>query len=255
MRRTLLMLLLVSGLASWSGADEIKVAAAADLNYALRSLAARFQQQTGNTVALSFGASGNFYSQIQNGAPFDLFFSADADYPKKLAEAGRLDPTSLHPYAVGHLVLWAPTRSGLDPQELKMSLLSQPSVKKIAIANPEHAPYGRAAMAALEHYQLKDKLADKLVLGENVGQAAQFVVSGNAQAALIALSLAASPAMKREGTYWELPADAYPEIQQVAGIVSSSQHKQAAQAFLDFVRSRQNAAVLERYGFGVPPQK
>ena len=255
MQRIVPILLLVCGLASWARADEIKVAAAADLNYALKNLAARFEKQTGNTVALSFGASGNFYSQIQNGAPFDLFFSADADYPKKLAAAGLMDTVSLHTYAVGHLVLWAPTNSGLNPQELKMTLLSQSSVKKIAIANPEHAPYGRAAMAALEHYGMKDKIADKLVLGENISQAAQFVASGNAQAGLIALSLAASPVMKHSGTYWELPANAYPEIQQVAGIVSSSQHKPTAQAFLAFIRSPESAAVLERYGFGGPSEK
>ena len=136
-----------------------------------------------------------------------------------------------------------------------MAVLSQPSVKKIAIANPDHAPYGRAAMAALEHYGMKDKVANKLVLGENISQAAQFVNSGNAQAGLIALSLAASPEMKRAGSYWVLPADAYPEMQQVAGIVSSSQHKQAAQAFLEYVASSKGAAVLRQYGFGLPSQK
>jgi len=184
-----------------------------------------------------------------------LFFSADADYPRKLAAAGLMDTASLRTYAVGHLVLWVPNDSGLNAQELKMTLLSQPTVRKIAIANPEHAPYGRAAMAALEHYDLKDKVSNKLVLGENISQAAQFVQSGGAQAGLIALSLAASPAMKREGNYWELPGDAYPEIQQAVGIVSSSKHKKTAQSFIDYVGSPEGTAILKQYGFGLPSKK
>jgi len=253
MRRILLSLLLLSCLTP-ARAEEIKVAAAADLNYAMKDLAARFEQKAGDKVSLSFGASGNFYAQIQNGAPYDLFFSADAEYPKKLAAAGLMDSSSLRSYAVGHLVLWVPNGSPLDPQKLKTNLLLQPSVQKIAIANPEHAPYGRAAMAALEHFGLKDRVAGKLVLGENISQAAQFVQSGNTQAGLIALSLAASPAMKDAGRYWELPSDAYPEMLQVAGIVSSSQHKRAAEDFLDFIRSPQGRSILQQYGFSVPQE-
>ena len=133
-----------------------------------------------------------------------------------------------------------------------MNLLLEPSVQKIAIANPEHAPYGRAAMAALEHFGLKDKVAGKLVLGENISQAAQFVQSGNTQAGLIALSLASSPAMKDAGSYWELPSDAYPAMLQVVGILSSSKNQRAAQDFLDFVRSPQGASILQQYGFSLP---
>ncbi len=186
--------------------EEITVAAAADLNYALKDLAQRFTKSTGTEVKLSFGSSGNLFSQIQNGAPFDLFFSADSGYPQKLAEAGLVDRSSVRTYAIGHLVLWVPNSLGLDPQKLKMDLLSDPKVQRIAIANPQHAPYGRAAMAAIEHFGFKDKIAAKLVMGENISQAAQFVQSGNAQAGLIALSLALSPAMKDAGRYWELPA-------------------------------------------------
>src|ERR1019366_10268352 len=159
----------------------------------------RFETATGNQIKLSFGASGNLYSQIQSGAPFDLFFSADEDYPTKLASAGLADASSLRVYALGHLVLWVPGSSPFDPQKLQMELLTQPAVTRIAIANPQHAPYGRAAMSAIEHYGLKDKLSGKLVFGENVSQAAQFVQSGNAQAGLIAMSLAKSPAMEPAG--------------------------------------------------------
>jgi len=235
--------------------QEITVAAAADLNYALKELAARFEKKTGDKLTLSFGSSGNLFSQIQSGAPYDLFFSADEQYPQKLAAAGLMDTASLRSYAVGHLVLWVPNASGLDPQELKMGLLLQPSVQHVAIANPQHAPYGRAAMAALAHYGLQDKLASKLVFGENISQASQFVQSGNAQAGLIALSLVMSPAMKGAGKYWELPSDSYPELRQAAGIVSASKHKQAAQALLDYVSSPEGAAVLEQYGFVLPTGK
>ncbi len=249
---TILILACVVAVPAQACAEEITVGAAADLNYALNDLAARFTKSTGTQVKLSFGASGNLFSQIQNGAPFDLFFSADSTYPQKLAEAGQVDANSLRTYAVGHLVLWVPKSVPLDPQELKMELLTRPEVTRIAIANSQHAPYGRAAMAALEHFGLKDKVASKLVMGENISQAAQFVQSGNAQAGLIALSLALSPAMKDAGHYWELPADSYPELKQVAAIVSASKHKAAAQAFLDYVTSPEARAMLQQYGFGTP---
>ena len=254
-RSVVAILLLILFLGSPS-AREITVAAAADLNYALQDLAARFEKKTGDkTVTLSFGSSGNLFSEIQSGAPYDLFLSADEQYPQRLAAAGLMDPASLRSFVVGHLVLWVRNGSGLDPQKLKMDLLLEPSVEHIAIASPQHAPYGRAAMAALTHFGLKDKLASKLVFGESVSQAAQFVQSGNAQAGLIALSLAMSPAMRAAGTYWRLPPDSYPELLQAAGIISASRRKQAAQAFLDYVTSPEGAAVLEHYGFTVPAGK
>jgi molybdate transport system substrate-binding protein len=254
MRKFWLVVLLLGIAARALAAESITVAAAADLNYALNELANRFEATSGVKVTLSFGASGNLYSQIQKGAPFDLFFSADEEYPKKLASAGIADVSSLRIYALGHLVLWVPNNSTFDPGKLQMGLLTQPAVTRIAIANPQHAPYGRAAMAAIEHYGLKDKLAAKLVLGENVSQAAQFVQSGNAQAGLIAMSLAQSPAMASAGRFWVLPSDSYPELRQAAVIVSASTHKKAAQAFLDYVLSTEGAATLRKYGL-TPPSK
>lgn len=233
-------------------AQSIRVAAAADLNFALSEIAQKFQIATGTKVTLSFGASGNLFSQIRSGAPFDVFFSADEEYPQKLAAAGALDASSVRTYAVGHLVLWVPKSAAFDPKQLKVESLTQTSVTRIAIANPQHAPYGRAAMAALEHYGLKDKVSGKLVFGESVSQAAQFVQSGNAQAGLIALSLARSPAMVDAGKYWEVPQDAYPELRQAVGIVSRSSNKKDAQAFLDFVFSTKGAAILQKYGLTPP---
>jgi molybdate transport system substrate-binding protein len=254
--RSIIVCALLTGMvSSLAVAQDLAVAAAADLSYALKDLAGRFEKKTGNKVALSFGASGNLYSQIQNGAPFDLFFSADVDYPDKLAAAGLVERDSLKTYAIGHLVLWVPDSSKLDPQKLKMDLLTLPAVQKIAIANPQHAPYGRAAMAALEHFGLKDKVAAKLVFGENISQTAQFVQSGNAQAGLVALSLVLSPAMKNAGQFWELPADSYPALRQGVAIMSASKHRQAAAAFLQYVTSAEGGAVLAQYGFAAPERQ
>jgi molybdate transport system substrate-binding protein len=257
MRKLLITLVLLS-LSSLVSAQQITVAAAADLNFALKDLRLRFEQKSSDKVTLSFGASGNLFAQIQNGAPFDLFFSADEEYPRKLADAGLGERASLRTYAIGRLVLWVPTSVGLDragPSSQMGDILLQPSIQHIAIANPKTAPYGRAAMAALERLGLKDKVAAKLVFGENVSQASQFVQSGNAQAGLIPLSLAMSPAMQGSGRYWEVPVDSYPELRQTVVIVSSSKRKAAAQAFLDYVTSAEGAAVLEQYGFRVPPAK
>lgn len=251
-RRAALLSAMSATLAQTATAQSITVAAAADLNYGLTELAGQFERSSGSKIILTVGASGNLYSQIANGAPFDLFFSADEEYPRRLIESGVADPSSLRIYAIGHLVLWVPSSSSFDPGKLRMGILTESAVKRIAIANPQHAPYGRAAMAALEHYGLKAKVADKLVMGESVSQAAQFVQSGNAQAGLIALSLAKSPAMAANGKYWELPLDSYPELRQAAVIVSASKQKRTAQAFFDFVLSAKGRTVFSKYGLSPP---
>jgi molybdate transport system substrate-binding protein len=254
MCRTLLLLMICMFGDRGFAADEITVAAAADLNYALNRVATRFEAASGTKVKISFGASGNLFSQIQSGAPFDLFFSADEDYPTKLVATGIADASSLRIYALGHLVLWVPNNSPFDPEKLQMEILTQPAVTRIAIANPQHAPYGRAAMAALQHYGLKDKVANKLAFGENISQAAQFVQSGNAQVGLIAMSLAKSPTMVSAGRFWALPSDSYPELKQAVVVISASKNKNAAQAFLDFVLSSEGADTLRKYGLTPPPK-
>src|SRR5208282_104275 len=181
---------------------EINVAAAADLNAALQEVAASYEKRPGVAVKLSFGASGALTQQIQNGAPFDIFFSADMDYPRQLIAGGQADSATLYLYAVGRLVLWVPKDSRLDVERKGLDVLLYPGVKKISIANPQHAPYGRAAVAALKHYGLYEKVSDRLVLGENISQAAQFVESGNAQVGFVALAHAAAPTMQGKGKYW-----------------------------------------------------
>ncbi len=235
-----------------SEAREITVAAAADLSAALQAIASDYEHRTGAKVKLSFGASGSLTQQIQNGAPFDVFFSADMDYPRQLIAAGQADESSLYRYAVGKLVLWVPADSPLDLEHKGMNVLLESSVKKVAIANPQHAPYGRAAVAALKHAGLYDQVAGRLVLGENVAQAAQFVESGNAQAGLVALAHALAPGMEGKGRYWKVPGDAYHLLEQGVVVLSSSQHKKQAAAFLDFIKSKDAGAVFEHYGFDVP---
>jgi molybdate transport system substrate-binding protein len=234
---------------------EITVAAAADLSVALPEIASAYEKTSGIMVKLSFGASGALTQQIQNGAPFDVFFSADMDYPKQLIAQGKAEGATLYRYAVGQLVLWTPASSPLDLEREGMNALLEPSIKKIAIANPQHAPYGRAAVAALKHYGLYEKVSDRLVLGENVSQAAQFVESGNAQVGFIAFAHASAPAMQGKGKYWKVPADAYPPLDQGAVIISHSTHVPDATAFLDYMKSPEALAVLRHYGFTAPDQK
>ncbi|MCU1302970.1 MAG: modA [Candidatus Sulfotelmatobacter sp.] len=233
----------------------INVAAAADLSAALQELAANYEKHSGVEVKLSFGASGALTQQIENGAPFDVFFSADADYPRQLIGGGEGDGATVYRYAVGRLALWVPKDSQLDVEHKGMDVLGDLSVKKIAIANPQHAPYGRAAVAALKHYGLYEKVSDRLVLGENVSQAAQFAESGNAQVGIVALAHAMAPAMKGKGRYWIIPADAYPPLNQEVVVMLHSPHRQDAMAFLEYVKTPEAAAIFRRYGFSSPEQK
>jgi len=234
-----------------AGTAEIKVAAAADLTFAFKDVAARFQKETGNNVKLTYGSSGNFFAQIQNGAPFDLFFSADVGYAEKLAAAGLAEPGSMYEYASGKIVIWAPSASKLDLSRGLATLLD-PGIRKIAIANPQHAPYGTAAVAAMRHAAAYDKIKSKLVLGENISQTAQFVQSGNADVGIIALSLALAPAMKNNGRYVEIPAADYPPLVQAGVVLKSSRNKGLARQFLKFLKEPGTVALMERYGFSIP---
>jgi molybdate transport system substrate-binding protein len=178
--------------------------------------------------------------------------SADIDFPRKLIENKKAVADSLFSYAVGRIVVWLPNNSPIDVGKLGIEALLSPSVRKIAIANPEHAPHGRAAVAAMRKLGVYDKVSNKLVLGENIAQAAQFVESGAADIGLIALSLAVSPKMKTEGRYWEVPLDAYPRLEQGGVIVSASKQPDLARQFRNMVVSPQGRETLRRYGFILP---
>ena len=220
----------------------LSIAAASDLQFAMEEIVRGFRAAHPDVdVQVAYGSSGNFYAQIPNGAPFDLFLSADVDYARRLAPAD-----SVFVYAVGRIVVWAPVSSAV---ELRMSALAGDAVKHVAIANPQHAPYGRAAEAALRSAGVWDAVKPKLVLGENIAQTLEFVESGAADVGIVALSLALAPAARDRGRYWEVPLEMYPRIEQGGAILPRARDRELARAFRDYMMSGGGAAVLRRYGF------
>lgn len=232
---------------------QVTVAAASDLKFAFEEIAAEFQKCHADVkVQATYGSSGNFFSQISNNAPFDMFLSADMEYTRKLEDQGLAVKETKFVYGSGRIVVWVSNQSSLDLNKLGMAALLDSSVKKIAIANPKHAPYGRSAEAAMMKLNVYGQVKDKLVLGENIAQAAQFVQSGSADIGIVALSLAVAPAMNNAGRYWKIPTDAYPRMDQGGVILSSSKNKDAAHELRSFITSAQGKTILKKYGFFVP---
>jgi molybdate transport system substrate-binding protein len=250
--RLLLSFLVALALAPCSAQTPLRVAAAADLEPVLPPLLEQFRQSTGIRAEATFQASAVLATQIQNGAPFDLFLSADLSYPKRLIDsgqadaAGTADSTTPIVYARGTLVLWARKDSPLPPPSL--DLLRNPSLKRLAIANPDRAPYGRAAVAALTSLKLYDTLKPRLITAENIAQAAQFVDSGNADAGLISLTSALTPRLSSSGSYFVIPRSLYPPIEQGAVLVSKTTQRAAARQLLDFLLSASVQAQLAKSG-------
>lgn len=228
----------------------VRVAAAADLKFTMGDIVEAFRREhPAVNVAVTYGSSGNFYAQLSNRAPFDIFFSADIDYPRRLLREGLAIADSEFVYGVGRLVLWVPRASTLEIEKLGMKALLSPSVRRIAIANPRHAPYGRAAEAAMKTLGVYEQIKDRLVLGDSVMQTAQFVDSGGAEIGIISQSLALAPPLSTKGRYWEVPMDSYPRREQGGVILSWAQDRAAAGALRDFVLSEGGKAVLRRHGF------
>jgi len=239
------------GGAAWGEAGP-SIAAASDLKFALDDVAARFRQHTGKAVRLTYGSSGNFYRQIQQGAPFELFLSADEEYVSRLATEG-LTVDGGARYATGRIVLFVPMNSTVkaDPAFADLrGALHDGRLRRLAIANPEHAPYGRAARQALLHLGLWDTLSTRLVLGENVSQAAQFAVSGSAQAGIFALSLALSPEFAGHGDYVLIPESRHAPLHQRAVLLRRS--GDVARAFFLFLQQPAAQEVFRRYGYALP---
>jgi len=231
----------------------LTLAVASSVQFAMEDLISEYHALHPEvTVKAVYGASGNFFAQIQNQAPFDLFLAADMDYPNKLAAAGLALEGVVRPYAIGGLVLWVPKDSPLDVEKLGIQAIADPTVKKIAIANPKLAPYGSAAVAAMQALKVYDQAEPKLVLGENISQTAQFVESGAADIGFLALSHAVSDKMKDKGRFQEVPADAFPPIRQGLVIIKSTPNEAAARAFQEFILSDAAARVLQRHGFKLP---
>lgn len=234
------------------GRNRVRIAAASDLQAALKEIITEYAADHPDVqVTATYGSSGTFYSQLTNGAPFDLYLSADLSYANQLVDAGKADADDVFGYAVGRLVLWAPNDSPVDVTQ-GLAGLEGSDLRALSIANPEHAPYGVAAVDALKSAGVYDTVQDKLVLGESVAQAAEFTSSGNAEAGIIALSLALTPELQDRGTYLEIPLDSYDTIDQGGVVMGDAGDPEAARSFRDFLLSDQGITVLKRYGFYLP---
>ncbi|UOR06467.1 molybdate ABC transporter substrate-binding protein [Hymenobacter aerilatus] len=224
----------------------LTIAAASDLQYVMDSLLTIYRRQhPQQQVKVVYGSSGKFYQQLSHGAPFDIYFSADSNYPQKLHQEG-LTARAPQRYATGRLVVWS---KKFDPRTQGMNTLLNPAIRKIAVANPAHAPYGQKAQEALQHYNLYNQLKPRLVLGENISQTAQYATTGAAEAGLLALSLARSPQLRRQGHYYLIPANAHTPLEQAFVVMKRAAGNSAAASFTAFISSAPAKAALKRYGF------
>ena len=234
------------------GAGSLSIAAAANLSYALEALNAEFgKAEPGVAVTSAFGASGSLVAQISNGAPYDVFLSADLSFPEALVKAGHAGAASLTPFAVGRIALWT-VKPGVDLSSVSAAVRS-PSVRTLAIANTESAPYGRGAMQALRRLGLWDGARPKLVTAEDISQAAEFVETGNADAGFVALSAVVSPRLRGRGRWIEVPAGLHDPLVQAAVVTARGMGNPESARYVAFLRGAGARAVLERFGYGAPP--
>ena len=231
-------------------AEEARVAVAANFLATLNEIITNFKTETGHTVVVSSGSSGKLYAQIKNGAPFDVFFSADAKRPKLLEEEGLAVKGSRFVYAVGRLTLWSPDSSLVNGDG--QTVLSEGSFEYLAIANPKTAPYGMAAEQTLMKLGLWESLKARMVQGENIGQTFQFVFSKNAQLGFVALSQVLDPKINGRGSRWDVPASFHNPLEQEVVLLRNGQNNTAAKAFLDYVKGDKSRAIIEGFGYGLP---
>ncbi|WP_020560616.1 molybdate ABC transporter substrate-binding protein [Thiofilum flexile] len=232
-----------------AGAEDLTIAAAADLKFALEDIKAAYRAANPNDqVTITFGSSGKLSTQIEQGAPFDLFFSADIKYPEQLAKANQA-ASKVTPYARGHIVLWS---KNYDASQLTLADLKDAKFQHIAIADPAHAPYGKRAEEALKASQLWDIIKPKLVFGENIAQTAQFIESGNADIGIIALSLAVNPELTKQGGYAPIDEKLHNPLEQAFIITSHGKDNAAAQRFADYIQSAEARQIMVKYGFVLP---
>lgn len=251
----LIQLLLLAGtllIATTVHAEKISIAAAADLKFAMEEIVTSFNKyHSGDEVQVIYGSSGKFHTQIRQGAPYDLFFSADIGFPRELAKQGQAG-SDVKPYAVGRIVLWS---SEVNVTKMTVANLVDPKITKIAIANPKHAPYGKRAEEALRSLGLWEKLQSKMVFGENIAQTAQYVQSGNAQVGILALSLAISPELAKKGNYYLIPDNLHNPLEQGYVITKSGANKPLARLFAEYMGSKQARGIMTKYGFVLPGER
>jgi molybdate transport system substrate-binding protein len=227
-------------------ADQLRLAVASNFRSAMQAVAAQFEQRSQGRVTLIFGSTGKQFAQVRNGAPFDAFFAADAERPSRLEAEGRIVPGSRFTYAIGALVLWSPRADLVDPEGL---VLDSDRFDHLAMANPDLAPYGAAAREVLRSLGLWQRLEPRVVRGENIAQAYQFVVSGNAQLGFVARSQLVFPGAEPRGSAWQPPQSLYPRIEQQAVLLRDTN---AARAFMAFMRSDEARALIGAYGYDLP---
>ena len=242
-----LLAIALSALAFSAHADEIQVAVAANFSAAAQKIAAQFEKDTGNTVKLSFGATGKFYAQIEAGAPFDVLLAADQTTPGKLVTEGKAVPATLHTYAIGKLVLWSADAALVDANG---DVLKSDKWKHLSVADAKLAPYGQAAKETLAALKLTDVVQARVVTAENIGQALQFAQSGNAELGFVALGQVQPPdGSKAPGSLWLVPENLYSPIKQDAVVIAASKTPKAATAFVDYLASDKARAVIKAYGY------
>ena len=242
----LICAVLILVVATSTAAEEIRVAVASNFTEAMRQVAGRFEQRSGHQIIPVFGSTGKHYAQIKHGAPFHAFFAADVKRPRLLEEQGLGMPGSRFTYAVGKLVLWSPNADYVDPSG---QVLKDGDFRYVALANPKHAPYGRAAQEVLEALGQWQHLQRKLVRGENIGQTFQFVMTGNAELGFIAWSQLGRPGQPEKGSWWAIPQEFYAPIEQQAILLKDNA---AARDFLSFVRRKEAKEIIRAYGYGTP---
>ena len=230
-------------------AERLTVAAAADLKFAMDELVVTFKKSNpSDEVDVIYGSSGKFFAQIQQGGPYDIFFSADIEFPRALATAG-FAASEVKPYAFGRIVLWSASQ---DATKMSLASLADPKITRVAIANPKHAPYGKRAVEALRAAGLLEKIEPKLVYGENIAQTAQYVLTGNAQVDIVALSLAVNTELASKGGYWVIPDNLHQPLEQGFIITKRAEKNPVAKRFADYISSKPARAVMTKYGFVLP---
>lgn len=235
---------------STAQAEKITIAAAADMKFAMDEIAADFRKANpGEEVDVIYGSSGKAHTQIQQGAPYDLYFSADVAYPQELIKTGFAASTEVIPYARGRIVLWS---TSVDATKMTLESLSDPKITHVATANPKHAPYGKRAQEALEASKLWDKVEPKMIYGENITQAAQFVQTGNAEVGIIALSLAVSKELSSKGGYYLIPDNLHEPLEQGFIITKRAENNKLAKQFADYMGTKEVRAIMIKYGFVLP---
>lgn len=232
-----------------ASADEVQVAVAANFTAPMQKIAEAFARDTGHRAMLAFGATGKFYAQINNGAPFDVLLAADEQTPQRLEDDGQGVAGSRFTYAIGSLVLWSAREGYVDPQG---RVLADGDFRHLALANPKTAPYGAAALQTLEKLGLRERLQPRFVQGENIAQTHQFVASGNAELGFIALSQVIEDGRIARGSAWRVPADQHQPIRQDALLLQRGEHNPAARALLDYLKGASAVALIRAYGYEVP---